>query len=106
MKKTLENAMDNYLLELLFMILALILVVAMAWFVLKGIKRFHSAHGDGSKLKLSLSLPVGAREQIIVMTYRENEYLVGITPGGMRLLDKLPINDDANRSTHRSLIPD
>jgi flagellar biogenesis protein FliO len=90
--------MDNYLQELLFMLLALIFVVATAWFVLKGFKRFHTAHGDGSRMKLSLSLPVGTRERIIVLTYREVEYLVGITAGGMRLLDKLPKSEVAKPS--------
>jgi flagellar biogenesis protein FliO len=90
--------MDNYLLELLFMLMALILVVVMAWFLLKGIKLFHTEHGDGNKMKLSLSLPVGTRERIIVLTYRESEYLVGITAGGMRLLDKLPKHDEPKTS--------
>ncbi|MGD8914739.1 MAG: flagellar biosynthetic protein FliO [Candidatus Thiodiazotropha sp.] len=90
--------MDNYLFELLFMLLALILVVALAWLVLKGIKRFHTAHGDSSNINLSLTLPVGTRERIVVLSYRESEYLVGITPGGMRLLDKLPKHDGINTS--------
>jgi flagellar protein FliO/FliZ len=89
--------MDNYLLELLFMLLALIFVVAAAWLVLKGLKRFHTAHGDGAHIKLALSLPVGTRERIVVVTYRESEYLVGITPGGMRLLDKLPEREASDK---------
>jgi flagellar biogenesis protein FliO len=87
--------MDNFLLELFFMLLALIFVVTIAWFILKGFKRFHIAQGDGNRLALSLTLPVGTRERVVVLSYRESEYLVGITPGGMHLLDKLPKSEEA-----------
>ena len=90
--------MDNYLQELLFMFLALIFVVAMAWLLLKGLKGFHAQSGDGNRMKLVLNLSVGARERLVVVTYRDNEYLVGITPGGMSLLDKLPKQADVDES--------
>jgi flagellar protein FliO/FliZ len=85
--------MNSYVQELLFVILALIFVVAMAWLLLKGLKGFHTQHTDGTRLKLMLTLSVGTRERLVVVNYRDHEYLVGITPGSIRLLDKLPIND-------------
>ncbi len=82
--------MDNYLQEMLFVILALIFVVVMAWLLLKGLKGFHNQHGNGTRIKLLLTLPVGARERLVVVNYRGHEYLLGITPGGVNLVDKLP----------------
>lgn len=85
--------MENYLQDLLFMLLALIFVVALAWFLLKGFKRLHQTQSIGSHMKLILTLPVGTRERLVVVAYRDSEYLVGITPGGMLLIDKLPMSE-------------
>jgi flagellar biogenesis protein FliO len=82
--------MNNYIQELLFMLLALILVVGIALLVLKALKGIHTKQGDGARIDLLLTLPVGTRERVVVITYRDNEYLVGITAGGMSLLDKMP----------------
>jgi flagellar protein FliO/FliZ len=95
--------MENYLQELLFMLLALIFVVALAWFLLKGLKHFHATHGaSGNRMRLTLSLPLGTRERMVVVTYREHEYLVGITPGGMHLIDKLPQSEVAESTDPES----
>jgi flagellar biogenesis protein FliO len=91
--------MDNFLLELFFTLLALTFVIIMAWFLLKGFKRFHSLHNNDSLINITLSLPVGARERIVVLTYRESEYLVGITPSNMHLLDKLPKSETPSNQT-------
>jgi flagellar protein FliO/FliZ len=86
--------MNSYLQELLFVILALIFVVVMAWLLLKGLKGFHSQYGDGTRIKLLLTLPVGTRERLVVVNYRGQEYLLGITPGGVNLVDKLPADEE------------
>lgn len=86
--------MDNYLQELLFTLIALVIVIAMAWLLLKAFKEFHSKQGKGNPIKLILTMPVGSRERLMVVTYREHEYFVGITPNGMTLLDKLPAAED------------
>ena len=70
--------------------MALVLVVAMAWLLIKALKGFQTRQGQGNRIKLLLTLPVGSRERLVVVAYRECEYLVGITPGGISLLDKLP----------------
>jgi flagellar protein FliO/FliZ len=91
--------MDSYLQELIFVILALIFVVAMAWLLLKGLKGFHHQSGDGTRIKLLLTLPVGTRERLVVVNYRKHEYLLGITPGGVNLVDKLPATEEKSLSS-------
>jgi flagellar biogenesis protein FliO len=86
--------MDNYVQELLFVILALLFVVMMAWLLLKGLKGFHSQYGDGTRMKLMLTLSVGTRERLVVINYRDHEYLIGITPSSIMLLDKLPAGEE------------
>jgi flagellar protein FliO/FliZ len=95
--------MESYLQELLFVVLALIFVVLMAWLLLKGLKGLHTQHGDGTRLKLLLTLSVGTRERLVVVNYREHEYLIGITHGSVNLLDKLPAGEEkVNTSISKS----
>jgi flagellar protein FliO/FliZ len=82
--------MDNYTQELLFTLVALILVIALALLLIKALKGLHTSQSGTNRIKLLLTLPVGSRERVVVVSYREHEYLVGITAGGMSLLDKLP----------------
>jgi flagellar protein FliO/FliZ len=97
--------MDNYIQELLFVILALIFIVVVAWLLLKGLKRFHNQYGDGSRMKLTLTLPVGTRERLVVVNYRDHEYLIGITTGSINLLDKLPV-DENEKATSNPYVTD
>ncbi|MCG8066405.1 MAG: flagellar biosynthetic protein FliO [Candidatus Thiodiazotropha taylori] len=83
--------MENYAQELLYTLMALIFVIALAWIFLKALKGLHTKQGGADRINLLLNLPVGSRERVVVVTYRQHEYLVGITTGGMSLLDKLPI---------------
>jgi flagellar protein FliO/FliZ len=80
--------MDNYVNELLFMALALALVILLAWGVLRALKAMHPNRHNNGKLDMLLSLPVGARERIVLIQYQNHEYLLGITAGGINLLDK------------------
>jgi flagellar biogenesis protein FliO len=75
-------------------------VVTLAWFLMKMLKGLYHRHSDGNRLKLMLTLPVGTRERIVVISYRDSEYLVGITAGGMSLLDKLPISEEVSTTEH------
>ncbi|MCG7899724.1 MAG: flagellar biosynthetic protein FliO [Candidatus Thiodiazotropha weberae] len=85
--------MENYAQELLFTLMALILVIALAWLFLKALKGFHVKQNGANRINLLLTLPVGSRERVGVVTYRQHEYLVGITAGGITVLDKLPIDE-------------
>ena len=80
--------MKNYANELLFMFFALAIVVALAWIILRTLKSIHPTSHKKGKLDILFSLPVGARERIVVIQYQDHEYLLGITAGGINLLDK------------------
>ncbi|MGD8909731.1 MAG: flagellar biosynthetic protein FliO [Chromatiales bacterium] len=91
--------MNNYAQELLFVILALLFVVVMAWLLLKGLRGFHSQSADGARIKLILTLAIGTKERLAVVNYRDHEYLIGITPSSITLLDKSPASQE---TTHTS----
>jgi flagellar protein FliO/FliZ len=90
--------MNNYTQELLFTLIALVLVVALALLFIKALKVFYNKQSGGNRINLMLTLPLGSRERIVVVAYRNSEYLVGITAGGMSILDKLPKTEVADAS--------
>ncbi|WP_456412293.1 flagellar biosynthetic protein FliO [Thiolapillus sp.] len=89
--------MADYATQLLFMLLALAIVLALAWLVLRAIRAIHPGKFRDDRLKLLLSLPVGTRERLIVIRYRKQDYLLGVTGASIDLLDKQPATDDQNQ---------
>jgi flagellar biogenesis protein FliO len=98
--------MENYAQELLFTLVALILVIGLALLLIKALKGLHISHSGANRIKLLLTLPVGSRERIVVVSYREHEYLVGITAGDMSLLDKLPNSEENDSSGNQNSLDD
>ncbi|MES9831383.1 MAG: flagellar biosynthetic protein FliO [Candidatus Thiodiazotropha sp. DIVDIV] len=95
--------MEDYVQEVLFTLMALVVVIALAWLFIKALKGFHTSQNGVDRINLLLTLPVGSRERVVVLSYRDSEYLVGITAGGMSLLDKLPKSvslDSATEEVH------
>ncbi|MES9938964.1 MAG: flagellar biosynthetic protein FliO [Candidatus Thiodiazotropha sp. 6PLUC2] len=90
--------MESYTQDLFFTLMALIVVIALAWLFIKALKSLHNNQSDGNRINLMLTLPVGSRERVVVLSYRDSEYLVGITAGGMSLLDKLPKQEATDSS--------
>ncbi len=80
--------MKEYVIELFFMLLALAIVIALAFLILKGIKSAYAHKNKDSLLKVKLSLPIGNRERIMVLNYKDAEYILGVTPNNISLIDK------------------
>ena len=89
--------MADYATQLLFMLLALAIVLTLAWLILRAIRAIHPGRFRDHRLKLLLSLPVGARERLIVVRYRGQDFLLGITGASIDLLDKQPATDDPDQ---------
>jgi len=86
--------MKNYANELLFMLFALAIVIALAWIILRTLKSIHPGQHKNGKLNILLSLPLSARERIVLIQYQDHEYLLGITAGSISLLDKSPVTKE------------
>ncbi len=82
--------MENFTTEILTTFLALAIVVALAWFTLRALKRMQYGKSTGDELHFVRALPVGSRERIVLIQYRDEEYLLGVTSGGISLLEKRP----------------
>ncbi|MET0026407.1 MAG: flagellar biosynthetic protein FliO [Candidatus Thiodiazotropha sp.] len=65
----------------------------MIWFLVKALKGLYRSHGTDNPIQLIRTLPVGTRERLLIFSYRDSEYLVGVSANGMSLLDKLPVQN-------------
>jgi flagellar biogenesis protein FliO len=84
--------------------LALVVVLALAWFGLRALKRLQlraGAAAGGEAIVVLRSVSLGARERVVALRYRDHEYLVGVSANTVSLLDRLPaappVRDPDNR---------
>lgn len=91
--------MENLAIEILTTFLALAVVVALAWLTIRALKRMQFGKSTNNELRFLRSLPVGARERIVLIQYHDAEYLLGVTPGGVSLLEKRAASQRDTEST-------
>lgn len=86
--------MDNFTHQLISTVLAVAFVGVLAWISIALLKRLqHGRAGrDGAsraaELRFVRAMPVGAKERVVVLSYRGEEWLLGVTPGGISLLSR------------------
>lgn len=80
--------MENFATQLISTIAALILAIAVAWLALRALKRMQYGNTSGDELTFLRALPIGPRERVVLVEYRGEEYMLGVTSGGISLLQK------------------
>jgi len=88
--------MKSYFIEIFFILAALMIVIALAWLILRSFKTFYSHKNRDNPLSIKLALPIGSREKIMVIEYQNTEYLLGVTPTTINLLDKTVLDLEKN----------
>jgi flagellar protein FliO/FliZ len=74
-------------------LLALILVLGLAWLFLRGLKRLQLRRGvsGGEAPQLVSSLPISPRDRLVVVAYRGQHHLLAFSPGGVCVVDRHPL---------------
>lgn len=74
--------------------LALCFVLALAWVLLHGLKRWQGRRpgtaDDAGLPRVLRSVPLGPRERLVTVQYRGRDYLLGVASGAITLLDAGP----------------
>lgn len=85
--------------DVLGVVVALLLVLALAWLVLRFLARMQtrSRGGGPAPLRYLRAMPVGSRERVVVVAYHGEELLLGVTAGGIVLLDRRPLSPEPER---------
>jgi len=72
-----------------FTILALATVLVLAWFVVRILARLGvGKSAGGTRMRIIQSLPVGTRERIVLLEFDGKHYLLGVTTGGISVLER------------------
>ena len=104
--------MDNFANQLLSTLLALAFVAALAWVSIALLKRLQQGRARGlsgrpeGELRFIRALPVGTKERVVVMHYRGEEWLLGVTTGGITLLARQPLAPTPGTATPSSTTSD
>jgi flagellar protein FliO/FliZ len=81
--------------SLLAVVLALAVVLGLAFVLLKGLRRwqdrFQNAEAEGERpIRFLRAMPLGQGERVVLIEARGEVMLVGVTPGGISLLKSWP----------------
>jgi flagellar protein FliO/FliZ len=86
--------MENFAMSFASMLLALAVVIAIAWFALRLLRdRLQpraAADGSDDSLRFVRALPVGAKERVVIVEHRGERWMIGVTPGGISTIAHWP----------------
>ena len=76
--------------------LSLGFVLLLAYAALRVFKRFHSGAGNGAASaghtpRVMRTVALGGRERLVVVRYKDRDYLLGVAPGAVTRLDADPV---------------
>lgn len=78
--------MESFALSFASMLIALALVLALAWFVLRFARsrlQRPGAAGEDDALRFVRALQLGAKERVVVVEHRGERWLLGVSAGGI-----------------------
>ncbi len=75
--------------SLLITLLALILVLALAWFTLKFLAGLSRHRLQAGRIQIIQSQSVGSRERLVLAKIDGKDYVLGVTAGNISVIDRL-----------------
>jgi len=93
--------MESFALSFLSMLLALGVVLALAWVGLRLLRnrlqpRATAAGGVDDALRFVRALPVGPKERVVIVEHRGARWMLGVTAGGINTIAQWPAGADAS----------
>jgi len=88
--------MESFAMSFASMLLALGVVIAVAWFALRLLRdRLQprvkaGATGPDETLRFVRALPVGAKERVVIIEHRGTRWMLGVTAGGISTIAQWP----------------
>lgn len=92
--------MESFMLSFASMLLALVLVLAIAWLVLRLLRgrlqpRAGNAKGGDNALRFVRALPVGTKERVVIVEHGGERWMLGVTAGGISTIAHWPAEGGA-----------
>jgi flagellar protein FliO/FliZ len=87
--------MESFALSFASMLLALAIVIALAWVVLRLLRsrmqpRGAAGNATDDALRFVRALPVGAKERVVIVEHRGARWMLGVTAGGISTIAHWP----------------
>lgn len=88
--------MESFAMSFASMLLALAVVIAIAWFALRLLRdrlqpRVKPGQaGDGDALRFVRALPVGTKERVVIIEHRGARWMLGVSAGGISTIAHWP----------------
>lgn len=87
--------MESFALSFASMLLALAVVLALAWVVLKVLRsrmqpRAAAGGATDEALRFVRALPVGTKERVVIVEHRGARWMLGVTAGGISTIAHWP----------------
>jgi flagellar protein FliO/FliZ len=87
--------MESFALSFASMLLALAIVLALAWVVLRVMRARMQpggvrGGGQDDTLRFVRALPVGAKERVVIVEFRGARWMLGVTAGGISTIASWP----------------
>jgi len=86
--------MESFALSFASMVIALAVVIALAWFVLRFMRsRMQggpAGPGNEDALRYVRALQLGAKERVVIVEHRGQRWMLGVTAGGINTLAHWP----------------
>jgi len=95
-----EDTASGFPVTLLITLFALAFVLVLAWLALKLLAKSGAVAigGKGGRLRVLQSVPVGARERVVLLEVDGEELLLGVAAGGVQVLAR-PSDAGSTRSS-------
>ena len=75
--------------SLVYLCISLLIVLALAWVVIKFMSGLVSQRRSGGEIQVRSSYSLGTRQQLYVVNFRESDYLIGVTAEAISVLDQV-----------------
>src|SRR5262245_55458011 len=87
--------MESFALSFASMVLALAVVLGLAWVVLRFLRsrmqpRGQQGSSSDDALRFVRALPVGAKERVVIVEHRGARWMLGVTAGGISTIAHWP----------------
>lgn len=88
--------MSDFPLTLLFTMAALVLVLVLAWFAIKLLARLSQGKAGSAGMRITSTLQLGSRERLMIVEHDDREYVLGVTPTSISLIDSRTRKTDSS----------
>lgn len=84
--------------SIIYLFLALVVVLLIAWVVIRFLSGIYTQRVLNGEIQVSSTYSLGTRQQLFVVKFRDKDYLLGVTPENIQVIDSMPVQSSSEVS--------